>query len=136
MSAIEPVPVQLRNIYKSFDNKCIIENLDLEINGGELLVLLGPSGSGKTTILRMISGLEHQDSGHILIGGRIVDTLAPKDRDIAMVFQDYALYPHMNIFDNIAFPLRVRTKLPFSTIENRVKKTVELLRKQRGTISH
>jgi len=127
MSKIESVPVELRNIYKSFDNKSIIEDLNLEINGGELLVLLGPSGSGKTTTLRMISGLEKQDSGNIFIGGKSVDTLAPKDRDIAMVFQDYALYPHMNVFDNIAFPLRIRTKFSRSVIESKVKSTVEML---------
>src|SRR5205809_7407035 len=82
--------------------------IDLEVHAGECLVLLGPSGCGKTTLLRLVAGLERLDSGAIWIGDRRVDGLEPAERDVAMVFQSYALYPHLSVFDNIAFPLRTR----------------------------
>lgn len=127
MSENVPLPVRLQDLSKKFDSNLVVEQLNLDIHAGELLVLLGPSGSGKTTTLRMIAGLEHQNSGHIYIGSECVDSLAPKDRNIAMVFQDYALYPHMSVFDNIAFPLRIRTNLSDKEIRSRVEMTADLL---------
>lgn len=127
MSENVPLPVKLQGLTKKFDSKFVVEQLNLDIHAGELLVLLGPSGSGKTTTLRMIAGLEHQNSGHIFVGSECVDSLAPKDRNIAMVFQDYALYPHMSVFDNIAFPLRIRKNLAEKEIRGRVEKTAKLL---------
>src|SRR5579859_7783566 len=85
-----------------------VNALDLDIGDGEFLVLVGPSGSGKSTALRMLAGLEDVDLGAIYIGDRDVTTLAPRDRDIAMVFQNYALYPHMTVYDNMAFALKLR----------------------------
>ena len=100
--------VHVSNIVKRFGAETIIPGLDLEVRDGEFLVLLGPSGCGKSTLLRMIAGLEVPTSGRIAISGRDVTHMQPKDRDIAMVFQNYALYPHLTIYENIAFPLRVR----------------------------
>ena len=100
--------VRLENIYKSFGSVEVVKGLDLEVEDGEFLVLLGASGSGKTTALRMIAGLEKVSSGSIRIGDRDVTNVLPKYRDIAMVFQSYALYPHMTVFANIAYPLTVR----------------------------
>jgi multiple sugar transport system ATP-binding protein len=99
--------VRLRKLNKRFGNVTAVDNLDLDITDDEFVVLLGPSGCGKTTALRCIAGLETPDSGEICIGDRIVNELPPKDRDVAMVFQSYALYPHMSVYDNIAFPLRM-----------------------------
>ena len=93
-----------------------MHDLDLEIEDGELMVLVGPSGCGKTTALRMLAGLEEISDGEIRIGDRIVNDLTPKDRDIAMVFQSYALYPHMTVEDNLAFGLKLR-KLPKKEIK-------------------
>ena len=93
------------------DGTQAVHDLDLEIRDGELMVLVGPSGCGKTTALRMVAGLEEITEGEIRIGDRIVNDLTPKDRDIAMVFQSYALYPHMTVADNLAFGLKLR-KLP------------------------
>jgi multiple sugar transport system ATP-binding protein len=100
--------VQFRNVSKQFGEHTVIADLDLEIGDGEFVCLLGPSGCGKTTSLRMIAGLESPSSGRIVIDGTDVTALHPKDRGISMVFQDYALYPHMNVADNIAYPLKVR----------------------------
>jgi multiple sugar transport system ATP-binding protein len=100
--------VRLDNIHKSFGHVQVVKGLDLEVEDGEFLVLLGASGSGKTTALRMIAGLESVTSGRVLIGERDVTNVLPKYRDIAMVFQSYALYPHMTVFANIAYPLMVR----------------------------
>jgi multiple sugar transport system ATP-binding protein len=119
--------VALKNLTKRFGNVVAVNNLSLEIEDKEFLVLLGPSGCGKTTTLRCIAGLDTPDEGEIYIGDKLVNDLAPKDRNIAMVFQSYALYPHMTVFDNIAFPLKMR-KLPMDEIEKRVKKVAELLR--------
>jgi multiple sugar transport system ATP-binding protein len=100
--------VAFRGATKRFDDRPAVDRLDLEIADGELLVLLGPSGCGKTTALRMVAGLEEPDEGEIAIGGRVVNDVEPKDRDVAMVFQSYALYPHLNVEKNIEFPLRQR----------------------------
>ena len=108
------------------DGQLAVNALELTIADGEFLVLVGPSGCGKSTALRMIAGLEEITSGEISIGGRVVNNLAPKDRDIAMVFQSYALYPHLSVADNIAFGLKVRGE-DKSTIDRKVRETAELL---------
>ena len=102
--------VEFRNVTKSFGEFTAVADVNFDIGDGEFVCLLGPSGCGKTTSLRMMAGLETPSSGQILIGGEEVTHLHPKDRNIAMVFQDYALYPHMNLADNIAYPLKVRGK--------------------------
>ncbi|MEM2790071.1 MAG: ABC transporter ATP-binding protein [Candidatus Bathyarchaeia archaeon] len=119
--------VIIKNLVKRFGNVIAVKNLSLEVKDREFLVLLGPSGCGKTTTLRCIAGLEYPDEGEIYIGDKLVNDLPPKDRDIAMVFQSYALYPHMSVFDNIAFPLKIR-KFPRDEIEKRVKEVAEMLR--------
>jgi sn-glycerol 3-phosphate transport system ATP-binding protein len=100
--------VSLRDLRKSYDGLEVIHGVSCEIAHGELVVVVGPSGCGKSTLLRMIAGLESVTSGEIAIGGRIVTHVEPKDRDIAMVFQNYALYPHMSVFDNMAYGLKIR----------------------------
>src|SRR5262249_41374407 len=100
--------ISLKNLIKSFGNSVVVNDLSLQIDDGEFVVLLGPSGCGKTTTLRMIAGLETATIGDILIDGKCVNGLPPQRRDVAMVFQSYALYPHMTVADNIAYPLRVR----------------------------
>lgn len=105
---MQGLSVVLRGVSKSFDEKDVLTQLDLEIGAGEFLTLLGPSGCGKSTLLRMIAGLEQPSAGVITIGGRCVNDVAPKFRDLAMVFQSYALYPHMTVFKNIAMPLVMR----------------------------
>ena len=100
--------VVFRGATKRFDGVSAVDHLDLEVTDGELLVLLGPSGCGKTTALRLVAGLERADAGDIVIGGRVVNDVDPKDRDVAMVFQSYALYPHLSVERNIEFPLRQR----------------------------
>mgnify|MGYP005849618305 CR=1 FL=1 len=100
--------VETRNIKKYFGNVRAVDGVDLAIKEGEFIVLLGPSGSGKTTLLRMIAGLEQPTAGEVLIGGQVVNELPPRARKIAMVFQSYALYPHMTAFKNIAFPLKAQ----------------------------
>ncbi|OGI03473.1 MAG: sugar ABC transporter ATP-binding protein [Candidatus Melainabacteria bacterium GWF2_37_15] len=117
----------LKNVNKIYDKKThVIENLNLEIFDGEFLVLVGPSGCGKSTILRMIAGLEDINSGEILIDNKIVNNTPPKDRDIAMVFQNYALYPHMTVYQNMAFGLKMR-KFKKDVIDKRVKESAEIL---------
>ena len=112
--------VTLESIHKSFGNVEVVKGLDLEVGDGEFLVLLGASGSGKTTALRMIAGLESVTSGRIRIGDRDVTDVLPKYRDVAMVFQSYALYPHMTVFANIGYPLTVRGR-PKADVEAAVK---------------
>jgi multiple sugar transport system ATP-binding protein len=112
--------VRLENIHKSFGPVDVVKGLDLEVQNGEFLVLLGASGSGKTTALRMIAGLEKVSAGRILIGDRDVTQVLPKYRDVAMVFQSYALYPHMTVFSNIAYPLTVRRR-PKAEVDAAVK---------------
>src|ERR1700751_2101756 len=100
--------VVIRNLNKMFDGVHAVKDVNLEINDKEFVVLVGPSGCGKTTTLRMVAGLESITSGEILIGDKVVNELPPMDRDIAMVFQNYALYPHMNVYDNMAIGLKMR----------------------------
>src|SRR5574341_1248847 len=97
--------VETRNLKKHFGDVKAVDGINIKIADGEFLVLLGPSGSGKTSLLRMVAGLEHPTGGEILIGDTVVNDLPPRIRKIVMVFQSYALYPHMSVFDNIAFPL-------------------------------
>ena len=118
--------ISLQHVTKSFGNSVVVDDLSIEIEDGEFVVLLGPSGCGKTTTLRMIAGLEQMTSGDILIDGQRVNDLPPQKRDVAMVFQSYALYPHMTVADNIAYPLRVR-KLPASEIAAQVRQTSAML---------
>ena len=104
--------IELVHLSKVYGGDVIaVRDLNLEVEEGEFVVLVGPSGCGKTTALRMIAGLEEISSGEIRIGGKVVNDLAPRDRDIAMVFQNYALYPHKTVYDNLAFGLRMR-KVP------------------------
>ena len=119
--------VSLKNLCKSYDkSKTIINNINLEIADKEFIVLVGASGCGKSTILRMIAGLEDITSGEIQIGDRVVNNIHPKDRDIAFVFQSYALYPHMSVYDNIAFGLKMR-KTDKKIIDEKVKEVAEVL---------
>jgi multiple sugar transport system ATP-binding protein len=118
--------VRFDNVSKVFDGTAAVKDLSLEIADGEFLVLVGPSGCGKSTALRMIAGLERITDGRILIGDRVVNNVAPMSRDVAMVFQSYALYPHMTVFDNLAFGLRNK-RVPKDEIEQRVRSAAEIL---------
>jgi len=118
--------VTYRNVHKSFGNTVVITDMNLEIQDQEFLVFVGPSGCGKSTSLRMLAGLEEVTAGEILIGDRVVNNVAPKDRDVAMVFQSYALYPHMTVYDNMAFGLRLR-KTPKQEIDRRVNEAARSL---------
>ena len=118
--------IQLRNISKRWGSFVGVDNFDLTIADQEFLVLLGPSGCGKTTTMRMIAGLEDATEGDILIDGKRVNDLEPKDRDCAMVFQSYALYPNLNVYENIRFPLRMR-KVPASEHDDRVMRAAEMV---------
>jgi multiple sugar transport system ATP-binding protein len=118
--------ISVQHLSKSFGSTIVVDDLSLEISDGEFVVLLGPSGCGKTTTLRIIAGLEQATSGNILIEGKLVNRLPPQQRDVAMVFQSYALYPHMTVAGNIGYPLRVR-KLAPERIETQVKETAALL---------
>ncbi|QHO79172.1 glycerol-3-phosphate ABC transporter ATP-binding protein [Bradyrhizobium sp. CCBAU 051011] len=100
--------IELRHIEKNYGETAVVKGVSLSIRDGEFLTLVGPSGCGKSTLLRIIAGLESQDSGEVVVGGRCVDDKRPKERDVAMVFQSYALYPHLSVFDNLAMPLRTR----------------------------
>ena len=118
--------VLLRNITKRYDEVVAVDNINLEVADQEFLVLVGPSGCGKTTTLRMVAGLEEITEGEIFIGDQLVNNLEPKDRNIAMVFQNYALYPHMKVFDNMVFGLKMR-KIPKGEREARVRKAADIL---------
>ena len=118
--------VRLKNLVKRFGEVVAVNSVNLEIMDKEFLVLVGPSGCGKTTCLRMIAGLEEASEGEIWIGDRLVNDVSPKDRDIAMVFQNYALYPHMNVYENMAFGLKLR-KVPREEIKRRVDTAAEML---------
>jgi len=118
--------VTFEHVTKKYGEVVAVDDLNLAINDGEFMVLVGPSGCGKTTSLRMIAGLEEISGGDLKIGDRVVNDVPPKDRDIAMVFQSYALYPHMTVRDNMAFGLKLR-KLPKADIEKRVKEAAGIL---------
>ena len=118
--------VSLRNLNKSYDEVHAVKDVNLDIRDREFVVLVGPSGCGKTTTLRMVAGLESITSGEIRIGDTVVNELPPMDRDIAMVFQNYALYPHMSVYDNMAFGLKMR-KFERSEIARRVQEAAEIL---------
>ena len=118
--------VTFENVNKTYGDFQAVKDLNLEIGDGEFMVLVGPSGCGKTTSLRMIAGLEEITSGTLRIGDRVVNDVPPKDRDIAMVFQSYALYPHMSVRENLAFGLKLR-KVPKAEIERRVNETAETI---------
>lgn len=118
--------VTFRNVVKRFGDVEVITNMNLEIKDKEFVVFVGPSGCGKSTGLRMLAGLEEITEGEILIGDRVVNDVPPKDRDIAMVFQSYALYPHMSVYDNMAFGLKLR-KTPKEEIDRRVQEAAQIL---------
>jgi multiple sugar transport system ATP-binding protein len=119
-------PITFEHVTKRFDDATAVDDLNLQVADGEFLVLVGPSGCGKTTALRMLAGLEETSDGRILIGDRVVNNVAPGARDVAMVFQSYALYPHMTVYDNLAFSLR-NQKQPKAEIERRVSNAADVL---------
>jgi len=118
--------VAIRGVHKVFGGTAVIHGVDIEIGDGEFVVLVGPSGCGKSTLLRMIAGLENITAGEIRIGDRVVNRLPPKERDVAMVFQNYALYPHMTVGDNMAFSMKLRGA-PKSEIDERVNRAASIL---------
>jgi multiple sugar transport system ATP-binding protein len=118
--------VNLRKLVKHYDETPAVRGIDLDIPDKEFVVLVGPSGCGKTTTLRMIAGLEDITAGDVVIGGDVVNDMPPKDRDIAMVFQNYALYPHMTVYENMSFGLRLK-KLPKDEIDKRVQNAAQIL---------
>ena len=118
--------VKVVNLVKKFDKTIAVNGISFDVKDGEFIVLLGPSGCGKTTTLRCIAGLETPDEGEIYIDDKLVNDLPPKDRDVAMVFQSYALYPHMTVYGNLSFPLKMR-KLPKDEIDKKVKEVAKLL---------
>src|SRR6478752_846389 len=118
--------VQIADVRKAYGSTQVIHGVDIDINDGEFVILVGPSGCGKSTLLRMIAGLENISGGEIRIGPRVVNDVPPKERDIAMVFQNYALYPHMTVADNMAFSMKLR-KAPKAEIDQRVGKAAGIL---------
>ncbi|ABS65761.1 ABC transporter ATP-binding protein [Xanthobacter versatilis] len=118
--------VDIRGVKKAYGATAVIHGVDVSIRDGEFVVLVGPSGCGKSTLLRMIAGLENITGGQILIGNRVINEMPPKERDIAMVFQNYALYPHMTVGANMGFSLKLR-KAPQEEIDSRVKRAAEIL---------
>jgi len=122
----EQTILQLRGICKSFDNKRVVFPLDLDIRHGEFLTLLGPSGCGKTTLLRLIGGFERPDGGAILLAGQDITALAPNQRPVNTVFQSYALFPHMSVFDNVAYGLRAEHR-PRAEVESRVREVLDMV---------
>jgi multiple sugar transport system ATP-binding protein len=119
-------PITFEHVTKRFDQTVAVDDLDIEVPDGEFLVFVGPSGCGKTTALRMLAGLEDVTGGRILIGDRVVNNVAPGARDVAMVFQSYALYPHMTVYDNLAFSLRNK-KVKKAEIDTRVRQAADVL---------
>jgi multiple sugar transport system ATP-binding protein len=119
--------VILKNVYKAFGRTTAVNDFSLNIEDGEFIVLVGPSGCGKSTTLRLIAGLEVISSGEMFIGDRLVNDVHPRDRDIAMVFQNYALYPQMTVYDNMSFSLKMR-KVPKVEIDRTIKRAADLLR--------
>ena len=118
--------VGIRKVHKSYGSTAVLHGVSVDIADGEFVVLVGPSGCGKSTLLRMLAGLENITGGEIWIGDRVVNQVPPKDRDIAMVFQNYALYPHMTVFDNMAFSMKL-AKAPRSTMEQEVQRAAKIL---------
>src|SRR3990170_6876250 len=118
--------VAIRDVRKAFGSTHVIHGVSVSIDDGEFVVLVGPSGCGKSTLLRMIAGLENISAGEIRIGNRVVNNVPPKERDIAMVFQNYALYPHMTVAANMGFSLKLRGA-PKAEIDARVKRSAEIL---------
>ncbi len=118
--------VSFRDVKKNFGEVKVIHGVTMDVDDGEFVVIVGPSGCGKSTLLRMVAGLERISSGEIAIGGRVVNDIEPMDRDIAMVFQNYALYPHMSVRQNMAYGLKIR-KMPPAEIEKRVQRAAEIL---------
>jgi multiple sugar transport system ATP-binding protein len=118
--------VSFEHVYKRYPGNVVISDLNAEVKDKEFVVLVGPSGSGKSTALRMLAGLEEISDGTVKIGERVVNDVAPKDRDIAMVFQSYALYPHMTVYDNLSFGLKLR-KTPKNEIDKRVREAAQIL---------
>jgi multiple sugar transport system ATP-binding protein len=118
--------VSLRHVFRKFGDVTAVNDVNIEILDKEFLVLVGPSGCGKSTTLRLVAGLEEITGGEIWIGDRMVNDVPPKDRDIAMVFQSYALYPHMSVYDNLAFGLR-RRRTPKPEVDRRVRSTAATL---------
>ncbi len=118
--------VDIRNVRKAFGSVEVLHGVSVDISDGEFVVLVGPSGCGKSTLLRMLAGLENITGGEIAIGDKVVNTVPPKDRDIAMVFQNYALYPHMTVFDNMAFSMKL-AKAPREVMEREVLKAAKIL---------
>ena len=118
--------VSVRAVRKAFGSTEILHGVDVEVEDGQFVILVGPSGCGKSTLLRMIAGLENITRGEIAIGGRVVNNVAPKERDIAMVFQNYALYPHMTVRDNMAFSLTL-LNAPKAVMDEKVGRAASLL---------
>ncbi len=121
--------ISLKNLKKSFGKTEVIHDLSIDVRDGELIVIVGPSGCGKSTLLRMVAGLEDANQGEIIIDGKKVNELEPMERNIAMVFQNYALYPHMSVFDNMAYGLKI-AKISKEEINSRVQKAAEILELQ------
>ena len=118
--------LNLKNVKKTYDKTEVIHGVDLDINSGEFIVFVGPSGCGKSTLLRMIAGLEDITEGEISIGGEVVNKIIAAERGVAMVFQSYALYPHMTVFDNMSFALK-QAKTPIDEIKSRVLEAAKIL---------
>jgi len=118
--------LEVRGVHKSYGQTAVIHGIDVTIKDGEFVVLVGPSGCGKSTLIRMIAGLERISRGEILLGDKVINDLPPKERDMAMVFQNYALYPNMNVFDNMSFSLRLR-RIERPEITGRVERAAEIL---------
>src|SRR6187401_276748 len=118
--------MRLQGVRKTYDKLEVVHGVDVTIADGEFIVIVGPSGCGKSTLLRMIAGLETVTAGEIAIGGRVVNNVEPKDRNIAMVFQNYALYPHMTVYENMSYGLRIR-RMPPAEINERVQRAAKIL---------
>ena len=118
--------LEIRDVRKSFGSATVVHGVSISVEKGEFVVIVGPSGCGKSTLLRMVAGLEEITAGEIAIGGRVVNELEPKDRDIAMVFQNYALYPHMRVYDNMAYGLKIRG-MSRAEIDGRVREAAKIL---------
>src|SRR5919199_6773777 len=118
--------LSVRDVRKTYRDQEVIHGVTLEVRDGEFVVIVGPSGCGKSTLLRMVAGLEVITAGEIRIGERVVNRLEPKDRDIAMVFQNYALYPHMSVYENMSYGLRIRG-FPATDIQARLERAAQIL---------